>query len=441
MTHQIAMRRATVLAVLAALTAACSGPGSPETGAAAPVPAPPTTAAPPSPSPPAAPPTTVAKTTTAPASDDMLEQIDAAIAEFMTANGVPGVTAAVLLPGDGGAPVELLTAAGLSDIVAEDAADPGDHYRFGSITKPMTSVIILQLVDEGLIDLDAPVATYLGAGWAEGYVLDGVDYGDLVTIRQILDHTDGFAEFAFDVEFYIQSSLRLETPYEPEEIVTWAVNRGPQYVPGTDYLYNTVGHVVAGLVIEAVTGQAAHEVMRTRIFDPVGADDTYLAPAELPPNDDVAGYVQGELKAAIDLLPGYAPYKADSAVGTFYDVTVSPQGVTRSAGWTGGGIEAQADDIARIFRSMFTGALSDEMLDEFLTTPEFSNYGLGITVGEFDGSPAYSHGGGVPGFRSHAVHLPESDVTVVLSANLIPIDPDISSLGDTILGIVLTAVP
>ena len=160
----------------------------------------------------------------------------------------------------------------------------------------------------------------------------------------------------------------------------------------------------------------------------------------MPPNDDVAGYVQGELKAAIDLLPGYAPYKADSAVGTFYDVTVSPQGVTRSAGWTGGGIEAQADDVARVFRSMFTGALDDEMLAEFLSTPEFSNYGLGISVDDRDGNPAYSHGGGVPGFRSHAVHLPDLDVTVALSANLIPIEPDISSLSDTILDIVLAAL-
>ena len=387
--------------------------------------------------------TTVAPTTTIDPAvdlDGLATSIDAAITEFISATGVPGLTAAILLPGVDGTPVEILTAAGMSDVVNGDTADPGDHYRFGSITKPMTSVVVLQLVDEGLIDLDAPVATYLGAGWADGYVLDGVDYGDVVTIRQILNHTDGFAEFAFDVEFYIQSSARLDQPYEPDEIVTWAVNRGPQYVPGTGYLYNTVGHVVAGLVIEAVTGQSADEVMRARIFDPVDADDAYLAPAEFPPNDDVAGYVQGELKAAIDLLPGYAPYKADSAVGSFYDVTVSPQGVTRSAGWTGGGIEAQADDIARVVRSMFTGALSDEMLAEFLTTSEFSNYGLGISVGDRDGSPEYSHGGGVPGFRSHAVHLPEFDVTVALSANLIPITPDISSLSDTILDIVLAAI-
>jgi D-alanyl-D-alanine carboxypeptidase len=438
MTHRVTRNRLIAVLIAVGAAAACSGSEAASTPSIDTTSAPPTTTAAPTTT---VAPTTTSSTTVAPSSaDDLIDAIDAAITEFIATTGVPGVTAAILLPGDDGTPVEIVTAAGMSDIVNDDTADPGDHYRFGSITKPMTSVVILQLADEGLIDVDAPVATYLGAGWAEGYVLDGVDYGDLVTIRQILNHTDGFAEFAFDVEFYIQSSARLDQPYEPEDIVAWAVNRGPQYVPGTDYLYNTVGHVVAGLVIEAVTGQPAHEVMRSRIFDPVEADDAYLAPAELPPNDDVAGYVQGELKAAIDLLPGYAPFKDDSAVDSFYDVTVPPQGVTRSAGWTGGGIEAQADDIARIFRSMFTGALSEAMLAEFLTTSDFSDYGLGISVGDRDGSPEYSHGGGVPGFRSHAVHLPEFDVTVALSANLIPIDPDISSLSDAILDIVLATV-
>lgn len=393
----------------------------------------------------AAPTTTVAPTTTTTTeppldTDALIAEFDAAIAEFLDNTGVPGATLAVLMPDDNGDLIELTTAGGLSDVLADRAATPADYYRWGSITKTMTSVVMLQLVGEGLVDLDAPVSTYLGDGWAEGYVWEGVDYGDLITIRQILNHTDGFPEYAFDPGFYIQSSMRMETPYEPMEIVDWAISVGPQYEPGTDYMYNTVGHVVAGLVIEAVTGEAAHDVLRERLFDPASADDVYLPPAEYPPNDDVAGYVQGDLKLAIDVLPGYAPYKEASVVGDFYDVTIAPQAVVRSAGWTGGGLEAQADDVARIFRSEFTGALSDDMLAEFLTTSEFSNYGLGINVGEHEGHTAYSHGGGVPGFRSDAVHLPEFDITVVASSNLIPIEPDIGSLTNAILDIVLTAV-
>jgi CubicO group peptidase (beta-lactamase class C family) len=118
-------------------------------------------------------------------------------------------------------------------------------------------------------------------------------------------------------------------------------------------------------------------------------------------------------------------------------VTVPPEAVVRSAGWTGGGLEAQADDVARVFRSMFTGALTQESVTAFTTPFRDTGYGLGISVGESAGHTSYSHGGGVPGFRSDAVYLPDLDVTVVVSANLIPIEPDISSLSSAILDLVL----
>lgn len=365
-----------------------------------------------------------------------MAEIEAVVEQFLTDTGAPGVTLAVLLPdGDGGV-VERTVSAGLSNVKKNQAASASDHYRFGSITKTMTSAVILQLVDEGLVELDAPVATYLGSGWAEGYVWEGVDYGDTITIRQILNHTDGFAEYAFDPGFYVEAGARLTTPYEPEEIVDWAVKRGPQYEPGTDYLYNTVGHVVAGLVIEKVTGNTAEEELRTRIFEPVEAADAYLAPTRFAPEDGVAGYVQGALKAAFDLLPSYAPYRGAAAVGDFYDVTVAPQDVPRSAGWTGGGIEAQADDIARIFRSLFTTVVTGDELAEFLKPSAHSDYGLGVSRGTKAGATVYSHGGGVPGFRSEAVFAPDIDVTIAVSTNLITIDPDIGRLTDSIMEIV-----
>ena len=367
---------------------------------------------------------------------DLITAIEAAIDEFSATTGTPGAIAAVIMP-SGDDLIQITAGAGLSDITSGDSADPSDHYRWASITKPMTSTLVLQLVEEGLIDLDEPVATYLGGDWASDYTFDGVDYAPLVTIRQILNHTDGFAEYAFDLGFYGQAVQRMETPFEPEEIVAWGIGRGPQYVPGDGYLYNTVGHVIAGLVIEAVTGRGAHEVMRERLFDPVDADDAYLTPAEFPPNDDVAGYVTGALKSVFDVLPGLADYRADATVGEFFDVTVPPEAVVRSAGWTGGGLEAQADDVARVFRSMFTSALAPETVNDFTTPFRDTGYGLGISVGESAGHTSYSHGGGVPGFRSDAVYLPDLDVTVVVSANLIPIEPDISSLSSAILDLVL----
>ena len=381
--------------------------------------------------------TTEVATTTTLAVDDIEARINAVVDEFLATTLTPGVTVSILQPSSNGEIEAINIARGVREARGSETVSTSDYFRWGSITKTMTSVVMLQLVEEGLVDLDASVSTYLGSGWAAGYELDGVDYGDAITIRQILQHTDGFAEFAFDLGFYALASVRLDTPFEPEEIIAWAVERGPQYEPGTDYEYNTVGHIVAGLVIEEVTGNPAHVELRNRLFDPAEVTEVYLAPQESPPNETVSGYVRGELKTALDFVPGFAVFTTEATVGAFYNISVIPQEVLRSAGWTGGGIEAQAEDLARVFRSEFTSALSDEMLNEFVTPSEFSNYGLGITVGEVNGIETYSHGGGVPGFRSHAAYLPELDLTIAVSANLIPIAPDIETLAIDIAEVII----
>jgi len=383
--------------------------------------------------------TTVEVTTTSVVVDETEERLIAVIDNFLASTQAPGVTLTVLRPSDDGTDtVEAVNLArGVRSLTTGAELSTSDYFRWASITKPMTSIVVLQLVEEGLLDLDATVSTYLGEGWASGYVLDGVDYGDVITIRQILDHTDGFAEFAFDLGFYVLASTRLDTPFEPEEVIDWAVEQGPLYEPGTAYEYNTVGFIVAGLVIEEVTGNSAHIELRNRLFDPADASEIYLPPKESPPEQTINGYVQGDLKLALDFVPGFAVYTAEATVGAFYDISVIPQEVLRSVGWTGGGIEAQAEDLARVFRQQFTGALSDDMLTAFTTPSDFSNYGLGINVGEVDGYTVYSHGGGTPGFRSHAMYMPELDVTIAVSANLIQIEPDIESLASDIAAVII----
>lgn len=366
-------------------------------------------------------------------------EVTAAVDEWMVASGAPGVTLTVLGP-DG---LEITEVAGVSDLRAGDEVTAADHWRFGSITKPMTSAVVLALADEGRIDLDAPVSQYLGSGWAEGYELDGVDYGDTLTVAQMLNHTAGFAEYAFDPGFYALVSTRLDQPLEPEEVVAWAVERGPQSVPGTTYSYTTVGHVVAGLVIEAVTGRPAADVLAEYLFDPAGATDAYLPPSGSPADGVVNGYAAGLLADAIVALPSLAPLEAQARVGDLLDISVAPQEVLTTAGWTGGGIEAQSDDIARIMRVIFNGTTLDEDDIATFTTPvPGENYGLGIGVGEIDGYTTYSHGGGVPGFRSDALYIPELDIAVAASTNVVPLESDgeISLLTQRVASLAIAAV-
>lgn len=368
------------------------------------------------------------------ATAELEQSIQAALDDWIAANGAPGSSLAVLLP-DGS---EVLVASGVRDLRADGAASTEDYWRIASISKPITSAVILRLVEQGLVDVDATVATYLGDEWATGYELDGVDYAPLITIRQILDHTDGFREYAFDPGFYLMVSDRLDVSMDPQEVVDWAFSVGPQFVPGTEYSYNTVGHIVAGLVIEAVTGKTAHEAMRELVFDPAGVTELYLTPGESPPTYVPAMYVQGELAGLISLLPGLAPYLDAAEVGDLFDLSVGPQEVLTSAPWTGGGIEAQMDDLARFFKAMFDGTvLQEETVELFSETALDTSYALGIQLSERVGYRTFEHGGGVPGFRSHARYFPDLDVSMALSTNLIPVDPDVGQLADTVTQLVL----
>lgn len=431
MVRPIALRRFIATAVVGVLVASCSSTNdtvaTTTSVVTTTVPAPTTTAAP----------TTTTTIVESLATAALEAELQAAVDRWRSAAGVPGAAMVVSLP-DGS---EVAITSGVRDLTTNEPVRADEYWRIASITKPMVSAVVLRLVERGLVDLSAPVAQYLGAGWAQGYELDGVDYGDVVTIADVLAHTDGFKEYAFDPSFYLLVSDRLDVPITPEEVVAWAVGEGPQFEPGTGYLYNTIGHVVAGLVIEAVTGQPAEQVLRDELFTPANVSDMYLTPREFPPTRVPAGYVQGLLRLALDSIPGLAAYTDQATVGDFYDVTAVPQAVLTSAGFTGGGLEAQLDDVARVFRALFDGTLlTQASVQAFTTTVLDTNYGLGISVDQVDDLLVYSHGGGVPGFRSHALYSPELDVAMALSSNLVPLEPDVGALADEVLLIVRAAV-
>ena len=368
------------------------------------------------------------------ATSQLEEVITASLNAWIEENGAPGTAVSVLLP-DGS---QVNAAAGSRDRNGTPAS-VNDYWRIASISKPITSAIVLKLVEQGAIEIDEPVMTYLGAEWAQGYVLDGIDYAPLITIRQILNHTDGFNEYAWDIGFYLSASSRLDVPYIPQEIVDWGFGRGPLFIPGTEYSYNTVGHVIAGLVIEAVTGKHAHELLRELITIPANAPDMYLPPGEFPPEMVPSMFVQGELAELISLLPGLAPYLDDARItDEILDLSVGPQEVLSSVGWTGGGIESQMDDLARVFKAMFDGTILNEAtVDLFSETAIGTSYALGIQLSNRVGYETFEHGGGVPGFRSHARYFPNLDIAIALSTNLIPVDPDVGNIANEISNIVI----
>ena len=348
---------------------------------------------------------------------------------------VPGLSLAVRF-GDGST---ITVARGTSDVATGTDLTTDDYFRIGSISKTITAATVLQMVEDGLVGLDDPVSDYLG-DWLPGYTIDGVDYGSLVTVRQILGHTDGFKEFAWDLGFYEKTSHRLDKTFDPHEVITWGLEQGPLFVPGEGYSYNTVGPVAAGLVIEAVSGRPASAEIRDRLFAPVGLEHIFLPPTENPPTPVVHGYAVGALGEVLGGLPAIASMKEEATIGDYYDVLAVPQAALESVGWTGGGFQSQAEDVAVLFAALFDGTLLTDSSIEAMTTPnDFEPYGLSLDIGEWDGHQFFNKGGGVPGFRSTVGYVPDLDISVAILANSISIDPDVGALMDEVLTLVESA--
>ena len=449
-------RLASALLSLGLLAAACSGDDEatpePLATASAPAatvattidaPAPATTAAPPTTATAAPPATTAAPPTTdepraepdGERADESLDPLSAEIGDWMDRTGAPGIVLAVTRGG-----AEPMTFAwGLSDTATGTPMTVDHHVRIGSVTKPVTAAVVLQLASEGAVELDAPVAQYLGDDWASGY-----EHAAAVTVRDLLGHTSGFVEYAFDAQFYRLAAPRLDEQISPQEILEFAAGYGPVAELGTERYYNTTGYVAAGLLIEAVTGNTAAAELRSRVFEPLGLEHVYLTPDEFPPEPTANGYVGGTIGYLMGPLLGLTVDNQIAHNGAiFVDIGTVPGEFARSAGWTGGGIEAQIGDVALLIRGLFATDILDQEQIALMTTghpdPDDSS-GLGISTREIMGLGVYRHGGGVPGFRTIAAYVPGVDLGVAITANLLGIDDadDVEELLVTLAPILAT---
>ena len=350
-------------------------------------------------------------------------ELEAVLLDWQSRGGMPAVSLSVRLPGRD--PINI--ANGVTDLSTNTPVTTDDFFRIGSITKPMTAALVLQLVDEGLIELDEPVQTYIPT-WLAGHPFESE-----ITIRQLMNHTNGLVEYALDPNFFIDAGARLDQPFAPEEITAWLSEQEPLFGPGEQYSYETGGFLSLGSVIEVVTGNSAADEMRARIFEPSGAENIYLTPQEFPPAEVVNGYGRAEMYIAGTALLG----RVDELGLTINDEPVVdfmtlPQEATTSAGWTGGGNEAQLESVSAIMKALFDGTiLTDAQIAEMTEPTLDQTYGLGIDARDVGGVRVISHGGGVPGFRSYGAYLPEHDVSWAMSTNLIPL-PEGASLNDLV---------
>lgn len=275
---------------------------------------------------------------------------------------------------------------GRADVSSNRPVPPGGHFRIGSVTKTFTATVLLQLVGEGRVGLDDPIERYL-----PGLVPNG----QAITVRHLLNHTSGIVDYLDDTEavpvkgeaFLTETRFRTFTP---RELVRIATRHEPYFAPGGGFHYSNTGYVLAGLIIEQVTGRSYAKEVERRILRPLHLRDT-----------SVPGTSTG--------IPGpnahgYLPIKRDGQT-RLVDVTRLNPSMASSAGE----MLSTAADLNRFFSALLGGKLLRPAELKVMQTGAANDgrvtYGMGLWWGPRTcGVTVWGHGGSIPGYRTMSVH-------------------------------------
>jgi CubicO group peptidase (beta-lactamase class C family) len=274
--------------------------------------------------------------------------------------------------------------------------DGDTKFRLGSVTKQFTAVAIMILNERGLVDLDAPVKTWLPdapAAWNQ------------VTVRRLLAHTAGVPNFTSFNDFQAQKTL----PVTVAGLIARFRDRPLDFQPGEGRKYSNSGYVLLTAIIEKASGKSYADFLAETVFKPLGMSDS--------------GY---DTHAAI--LPhrasGYAPAPGGVINADYWDMSI-PQGA--------GGLYSTTHDLLKWEQGLFGGRLLRPASLTLLTTPVRDQYAFGLFVVRSGGNTTIAHSGGLDGVNTYMAYDPDRRVTVIVLGNLNGPAPD--SLGASLLAL------
>lgn len=320
-----------------------------------------------------------------PALQRQLQQtLEATMAEY----GVPGAAVGVWIPGEGA----WTSASGLADIDSNTPASTDMAWPLRSITKSYTVTLILQLVDDGLIDLDDTIGQYV----------DGVTNGDAITLRELANMTSGNAD-------YTNANFAAAYEADPTRIFTLAdlnsfmLGEPAQFAPGAERVYTNANTNLLGAVVEKATGEPFAKVLNERILAPLALPDTrYIVDVDNWAQPHPSGYAPDE---------DGAPQEQPQNLSIFGPAGSMVTGLDDARAWG----EALATG------SLLTPQTQAERLQgaPLDAGPPYDLYALGI--GETDGWRG--HNGEGLGFTAAVFHDPESGATIAVFMNISNVEP------------------
>ena len=315
----------------------------------------------------------------------------------VVAAGSPGAIALV----NDGRKVRV-SAAGVADTSGRRALRPADRFRAGSITKSFVATVALQLVGERKLSLSDSVER-----WLPGIL----PYGDDVTVRQLLNLTSGVPDNQGPVEAeFLEGNMTRS--WSPRELVALIADKKPDFAPGTSWAYSNTNYMLAGLIIERVTGNQLGQELKQRIFKPL-----HLRGTSFPQNTSTIAGSHSDGHAFVD--------------GKLVDVTVlNPSGT-----WAAGNLVSTATDVAHFWRALLGGELlaPRQLAAMKRTVPIHKGVDLGYGLGIFEWptacGPVWGNGGDIAGYNNR---FQNSEDGKRQAGVIVPMNPMPKALGEPV---------
>ncbi|MFE1903893.1 serine hydrolase domain-containing protein [Streptomyces gardneri] len=309
-------------------------------------------------------------------------RLDKAIKDVREQAGIPGVVVGVWMPGKG----SYVRASGVADTVTREPMSADSYIRIGSETKTFTVTALLQLVDDGRVGLDDPIAKYV----------PGVRNGHRITLRHLAEMRSGLFPYTSDADFIHDLLSDPQRQWTPEEVLPYGMRHKNTFKPGAQFQYSNSNLVLLGLVVEKVTGQRLQDVIRNRVLRPSHLFGTLFPVGAEFPEPHSHGYTDQTLNGGIADATDWNP----------------------SWAWAAGAMISNLQDLRHWARIVATGELlsPETQAQRLKTLPTGfpgTTYGLGILKTE----GWIGHNGSLPGYETVTVYLPSKKATLVLMLN------------------------
>ncbi|HET9031885.1 MAG TPA: serine hydrolase [Dokdonella sp.] len=276
-------------------------------------------------------------------------------------------------------------ARGMASLELGVALSPDQVFRLGSVTKQFAAAGVLKLVEQGKVSLDDPLTKFV----------PGYPNGDNVTVRMLLNHTSGIRSYT---DIPGRMDLLIGKDMTTKQLIDSFKDEKADFAPGAQWNYNNSGYVLVGAVIESASGKPWYDYLDQVFFQPLRLKHTEYgdeAIAVIPGH--VGGYTRvGDHWALARYLSMSQPHAAGALVST-------------------------VDDLLRWNRALHGGAVLSKASYEQMITPigkaKSAHYGFGIEHATLRGKPVLKHSGGIFGFNTELIYLPESATTVAVLEN------------------------